>query len=190
MESTKKKAAVDNDFLEKLVSIEKFNAFELICLCCESFNVDPIIHSLVYDNEVQQEHPITKKLIDGNVLSILACESFIPSMAEQIYYEIVVRDLYYKLKEKELDLKDIFKEWKRQESLGEIHSISMCILIKCDIFLSDDNDSKEIRRLAQSSTRFIKDIQILNRNEFCDKIHELPDQPISREMRRSIGHKI
>ena len=59
--------------------------------------------------------------------------------------------------------KDVFTFWIRQNSLGEIHSVSMCLVSECAIFLSDDGDSKALKNIVNQ--RAMGAIEVFNRNE-------------------------
>lgn len=187
MNLKRRKVVVDTDFLNHMVAIRDFDAYRLICRCCEVLSVDPVIHFLVYDKEVVKDHPVTKQLVTTSVLEIIPFQSFLPLGAEA-YYKIIVEELYAHIHGRVIELKDIFTEWKYLVSLGEIHSLSMCYFIKCDIFLSDDEGSQKLQRAAAQKLKILSDVRVYTRKDVSDRLAAHPEKPIRRSERKAIGY--
>lgn len=83
---------------------------------------------------------------------------------KKAYYMFLVPELYNALMGRRFpEDKDVFTFWIRQNSLGEIHSVSMCLVSECAIFLSDDGDSKALKNIVNQ--RAMGAIEVFNRNE-------------------------
>ena len=70
-------------------------------------------------------------------------------------------------------------------SLGEIHSLSTCLLCGCGLFLSDDDDSQKIKYIIKQN--FGVDIAVHNRQAVVDLLRE-NGTTLSRHERKSFAH--
>ena len=106
---------------------------------------------------------------------------------ERVYYESLVKDLYYRLNGVRYPFPSVFSMWKPKSSFGEVHSIAMCILFQFHIFLSDDSDSKKVARIVQRSTGSSFYIRVLTRT---DAVDILPGSSLlNRTERQKLSHK-
>ncbi len=79
----------------------------------------------------------------------------------------------------------VFTYWKRQSSLGEIHSISLCIITGCGVFLSDDNDSQYLANIIKN--QFMQEISVYSRSDIADKMKE--QGLLNSNKRKVFAHK-
>ena len=107
---------------------------------------------------------------------------------KQAYYIFLVTQLYRKLTGKVLPVSGnaVLSYWARQNSLGEVHSISMCLICQSGIFLSDDGDSKELKKHVEQMA--LGKIDVYNRTDFFDKHMNEGINKIARNEKRSLTH--
>ena len=190
MSDDKKMAVIDNDFIEHVASSNLSNdeLINTLKTIISELELDVVVHPLVYEHEVRKTTPRVKILFKQNVISE-ANYSFLGSdSAKKAYYCMLVSELYKSLTEETLSAtgEEIFTFWVRLHSLGEIHSVSMCLVCGCGIFLSDDNDSKKLKLLIEKKS--LGSIEVYNRAELIDKHLDKGKTNISRAIRRSLAH--
>ena len=184
-------AIVDNDFINHLASSRIADDL-LVCTLLDIFNslsVAAAIHPLVYDKELFPQTDRIKLLFQKEVIRRLTFDdAFEQDSDKETYYCYLVAELYSYLNGYSLPVagREVLNYWKRRESLGEVHSLSLCLVCDCGIFLSDDSDSK---RLAEYIIRkSLGTVCVYNRKELIDKsINEAATQ-IPRKIRQSLGH--
>lgn len=152
-------ALVDTDFVIHIARIKR--DCEKICdLLREVFlrlEVDAAVHPLVYDHEMPKTDEIINKFFDDDIIARPSfTEIFDGCDNKDAYYTYVVSELYCRFKGlyqesdyQGLDYHDVYTYWEKGESLGEIHSIALCMVFCCGMFLSDDGDSKQIEKFAR-----------------------------------------
>lgn len=184
-------AIVDNDFINHLAGSRIADDL-LVCSLLDIFNslsLVAAIHPLVYDKELFPQTDRIKLLFQKEVIRRLTFDdAFEQDSNKETYYCYLVAELYSYLNGYSLPVagREVLNYWKRRESLGEVHSLSLCLVCDCGIFLSDDSDSK---RLAEYIIRkSLGTVCVYNRKELIDKsINEAATQ-IPRKIRQSLGH--
>ncbi|MCL2627855.1 MAG: hypothetical protein FWD44_04060 [Oscillospiraceae bacterium] len=170
----KKMAVIDNDFLNHLVELNnRKDAFELIETFFGALEYKVVMHPLVFKYE---KSPISNNLMEKLFNEQLIC---VPELSEiwtnlptgQIYYNAMVKQIYYEFTGNPYPCSDVCGDWKKQESLGEIHSAAMCASLNYDVFLSDDNAA--VRYLSKAvETAAQKTLIVYNRQQCCDILKE------------------
>ena len=156
MQINEKSAMIDNDFINKIVEMNKSDN-DFIRVVTEVFrelNVDPAIHPLVLQNEVLTSNIRIQKMLDEQIVKTPAFKDIHKDdETKKIYYSFLVLELYKKLTGVELELGDktVFTYWSKRSSLGEIHSLATCIICGCGVFLSDDKDSRKLGYIIEQS---------------------------------------
>lgn len=183
-------AAIDADFIFHIAEIQRPKA-EIIRIVKAVFaerELFPVIHPLVYSHEIDPPNGTIDSLFRQSVIKLL---SFNPDIFQsdpqrKAYYQYLVPELYHHLTgSRELDGKDIFTFWERRASLGETHSIAMCLVCDFGIFLSDDADSKTLKHIVEQ--RMSLHIDVYNRQELIEQCTSGCD--LTRTDRRIFCHK-
>ena len=181
-------ACVDTDFLihvaeTKCAAIDLLKylaiAFEKLCLC-------GVMHPLIYEKELPQDTPVIQQVFEAQIIQVVDLDALFSGEdgeARKAYYSFLVPELFKKLKGEELPVEDIFNEWKRKCSFGEVHSIALCLVFGCRLFLSDDSDSKQLRKFIDSD---LATFEVLTRKDFFNS-RELGNE-IPRPIRRQLSH--
>ncbi|MBQ7628147.1 MAG: hypothetical protein IJS85_04265 [Clostridiales bacterium] len=166
------KALIDNDFLVKLTEI-KGTTQEVVSLISRAFNdanLEVRMHELVYINEfglIALKEP-AKSIFEECVIGKLLMSDIFADSNKKKYYEFCVKELYFRKNQQFFPFDDI-TVWKRKANLGEIHSVSACLTCSYGLFLSDDNDSKELNRIVRE-THLGESIRIYDREEFINNM--------------------
>ena len=143
----------------------------------------------LYEKELLQGNLRIDKLFDTKVLEKAEFEDiFQGNSAKRTYYLSLVKRLYRSLRGEDLPVSGeaILTYWIRQQSLGELHSVSMCLVCGCGVFLSDDGDSKALKKIIE--TQMLGSIEVYNRKEFFDKHLSEGETKLGRKERRSLTH--
>ena len=183
-------AMIDNDFLDHATSME-VSCDEITRILKEIFdelNVEPMIHPLVMQNEVLRDSVKIKTVFSQDIIKTPTLEDIHHNDPDRIsYYSFLVLELYKKLTGYELEMGEatVFTFWKRRISLGEIHSLSACLLCGCGVFLSDDKDAKKIKDIIKES--FNTDIAVHNRKAVVTLLREKGTM-LSRRALQSFAH--
>ena len=107
---------------------------------------------------------------------------------KRAYYMFLVPELYYALRGEQLpEGTNILTYWKRKCSLGEIHTVSMCLVTSCSLFLSDDGDSKALMNIVLE--KFAAHIDVYNRNDVIACYQNSGATGLSRNDKRAFLHK-
>lgn len=167
MSIDKNSAAVDNDFINKVAQIKTgtMSPENILGEIFAALQIHGIMHPLVYEKELLKDRPGIKAIFDKNVVEYVSFDDiFQGDEGKKAYYMFLVPELYNALMGRRFpEDKDVFTFWIRQNSLGEIHSVSMCLVSECAIFLSDDGDSKALKNIVNQ--RAMGAIEVFNRNE-------------------------
>ena len=183
-------AIIDNDFINGIVDMNQTED-DMVLIATDVFrelNVNPVVHPLVFKNEVQTDHPRTIRLFEENVVKELTFEDIHDNDdAKKNYYSFIVLELYKKLNGENLDIgkKTVFDYWQKRHSLGEIHSLSTCLLCGCGLFLSDDKDSQRLKKIIEDT--FLTKIDVHSRQVVVDLLRE-KGTSISRKKLQSFSH--
>lgn len=150
MKTSESTALVDADFIIHIANINKWSIEKkrdtLNSIFC-AMSIEASVHPLVLENELPSENFNVDALVDDDLIRKPSFDDFFGGDVNiKNYYDFAVRQLYatFTGSGELLNGKDIFSFWRRGESLGEVHSIALCISCGCCMFLSDDRDSKAI----------------------------------------------
>lgn len=193
IEINERTALIDTDFLVHVSEIEwdYKTKVQTINGVFNELQINVAVHPLVYKNEILPCNKTIEGFFNDGLVSRPMFEDFFGSNDEQRdYYAFVVQELHSRITGSR-DLlvgQDIFTFWKKKCSLGEVHSIALCITCGCGMFLSDDKDSKDIANKAHD---YCPDtLKIYNRNDVMDKLgdkkHEIFE---NRSKRKAFVHK-
>ncbi len=186
---------VDNDFICHL-SESKLKAEDIcnsIIAAMNKLDKQATIHTLVKQHELHVSAQANKSDLINSLLTLKILmevdftDIFDNDNDKQAYYEFLVQDFFQHLNKESINLKSgetVLTFWKSQKSLGEIHSLTTCIICDCGIFLSDDHDSKKLANYIKR--KCMGNITIYNRCEFFDLEPIFKDLP--RSIRRSLTH--
>ena len=186
---TNEHAMLDNDFWCKIweINFQESEKIRIIEQVSRNLNKRFIMHTLVYNNELLEKYKV-KPIFDDGIVVIAQKEDILQedSTLEE-YYRRTFEDLYFELTGNSLyngNYTNIWEEWIHGKSLGEVHCITTCCICECDLFLSDDEDSKTLSKLVKN----IHDItvHVWTREEM---LYEISKEGLNKRIRRSIGHK-
>lgn len=184
-------AAVDNDFIVKVAEtkIASMAPVDILSEIFRGLNIQGIIHPLVYDKEVMLENPVVQSFFIKHVIDPLEFEDiFQGNDDKKAYYEFLVPELFNALRGEPFpEGTDVLTYWKRQCSLGEIHTVSMCLITNCSLFLSDDGDSKALMNIVFD--KFAAHIGVYNRNDIIKFYQDSGATGLSRKEKRAFAHK-
>lgn len=191
MQNDTKIAAVDNDFVSKIVEcdMEDTELFPLIESILSELNLSAVMHPLVFEKELVLQKDRTRLFFEKQIIHKTEfTEMFQSDIGKKQYYFYLVQFLYPKLMGKSLPVygEGILTYWKCGENLGEVHSVSMCMTCGYGIFLSDDGHSKVLQRILTNNS--IGEIEVYNRKELVDKHIQEGKTRIPRDKRRQIAH--
>ena len=187
------RALVDNDFINHLVGKELPSEQLLENVIKQMFDglgVEAYIHELVKKHELnvqvlpEKKQKVVASLFEKKYIQVANLYDVLKTEAQRVYYRKAFVDIYHELKgELPYDEKDILIGWKGQKSLGEVHSLTMCMMTDFGIFLSDDNDSQRIMVIKD---KFSITIEVYNRKKALDRINELGITKIERKTRKAL----
>lgn len=184
-------AAVDADFVIHIAQIKRppVEAAEILSRVLTAMELCAVVHPLVYQNELDKENDVISNLFCEHVLKDLKFDDiFQGNRGKEAYYQYLVSELYRHLKGESFPLlkgQNVLTYWKHQASLGEIHSVAMCLICEFDLFLSDDRDSKALKQIVKQ--KMLREITIYNRQEVLEQCKA--ECGLSRTDRRAFAHK-
>lgn len=184
-------AIIDTDFVIKLSEINRPlpDVHIIVKAVFAALALDVLMHPLVYEHEVLQKNKKVLSFFENSIIGIPLLEEILQNDPARVaYYEYVMPELYKAFHGIEIALpeaKTIYTYWKSGESLGEIHSLTMCLLCGCGIFLSDDSDSKILQGIIRQKSLGL--IQVYSRQEALSYCEE-GSLKISRSDRRAFSH--
>ncbi len=193
MKVNDKTVAVDNDFISH-ISDTSMNIDDIIKNTREifmHFDMVAIIHPLVYKYEVPIGNQRFNKIFDAQVIQIIEFKDVFPENSEEkLYYIYLVKELFGSLSGEQMPFSDdeILCSWIRGKSLGEIHSLSMCLICDSSLFLSDDNDSKKLKKIIEQKN--LGKINVYNRKELMETYRSSGGNSVSRTDLRRLAHSI
>lgn len=181
-------ALVDNDFLDHVSEINRpqAEATQIIKKALAGLGVDVVMHPCVFHYELM-ETPLKKALFNEKIIKKLSFDEILLGDPDRkTYYSFLILELYNKLTGNKLDTgdKDVFTYWKRGASLGEVHSMTTCLICGYGLFLSDDRDSKILKNLIEQD--YSESITVYNRS---DVISNIPADVLKRNEARAFSHK-
>lgn len=188
-------AAVDNDFVLHLVETNNLaiDVFTAISMLFDELNINPIMHQLVFQNELECKGAILNqtqqnalKLFSKRIILVKNLSDIISGPGRSTYYKFLFTEIYNKFSEDPLPSIDILSDWVSQSSLGEVHSVVMCFFVNCGIFLSDDKKARALKTYLTEYTSF--EINIYNRQMACARAKEIGNGQVSRKIRKALSH--
>lgn len=188
-----KSAVVDNDFVNHLIESKLDNAklIAVLNIVFSDLELTAVMHPLVYEKELLRDKDRVKLLFQEAVLyKAEFWDIFQNDAGKKLYYIFLVTQLYRALTGKTLPVcgEDVLTFWVRKNSLGEVHSVAMCLVCGSGIFLSDDSDSKVLKTHVDRMA--IGKINVFNRNEFIQKHMLEGETKLSRMEKRSLTHSL
>lgn len=188
-----KTAVVDNDFVNHLIESKLDNAklVAVLNIVFSDLGLTAVMHPLVYEKELLHDRDRVKLLFQEAVLHKAEfADIFQNDAGKKAYYIFLVTQLYRALTGKVLPVSgdDVLTFWVRKNSLGEVHSVAMCLVCGSGIFLSDDGDSKVLK--AHVDRMAIGKINVFNRDEFIQKHMLEGETKLSRMEKRSLTHSL
>ena len=192
MNIDERSAVVDTDFLNHIAEINrsKEDIVRIVNTIFVAISYSAVIHPLVYEHEIIKGIEKLDILFTQEVIKRPTFEDvFLGDRGKQDYYAYLVPELYKKLTGEILDTgkQDVFTYWKRGMSLGEIHSVTMCLICECSVFLSDDSDSKKLKQIVEESVS--GHINLYCRKELISAFDEQLRQVLTKDERRAFKHK-
>lgn len=186
-----KTAAIDNDFINHVFesNLEDDKIVRMLTTVFAELGLTPVMHPLVYDKELMKDKTqIINLFQQGVVYKVTFGDIFQNTPAKEAYYSYLVKELYHYITGTSFPgtTDSVLTFWKTQHSMGEIHSISMCLVCGCGIFLSDDGDSKKIQSYVIRKS--LGKIDVYNRTELIDKHLNEGITKFRRVERKSLTH--
>lgn len=184
-------AAIDTDFIGHVIKMDR-PIEEIARIWQEIFmtlEISAIIHPLVYKFEIDHENKKLSAFLGKGLIDKPSFDDILQKdESKKAYYKYLVLELYRLLTGDSLseDI-DVFTYWCRQKSLGEVHSMSMCLICGCGMFMSDDGDSKNLSRIIKQQT--LGEINVYNRKELIEKYKENGTVNLQRPDIRSFSHQ-
>lgn len=192
MRLDKNTAAIDTDFIshiiESKVGIDV--VIDKLKIIFSELKLAVIIHPLVYKHELMHNNPSIKRLFDDKIILQVEFEDiFNGDEDKKLYYIYLLEELYHHMHGELYPFKDndAFVKWKKGQSLGEIHSLSMCLVSGCGYFLSDDKGSKTLAIYINTLTG--NRIIVYSREELVYKHLDEGTTSIKRNIRTSLTHE-
>lgn len=189
MKIDKNSAALDTDFLVNISQIkrEEESRIKIIDTFFKNLKIDAVMHPLVYKHEIPKDNITIAYLFEHDIVGCPEMKDILGDGEDgKIYYQKTIEELYVKLTGiHKLPVGNVFTEWKRKESLGEIHSTVMCLMCDCGIFLSDDKDSKKLQRIIEQA--MLPPIKIYTRAQACDELKKNGTE-LTRVDLRALSH--
>lgn len=187
-------AVVDNDFLQHMAETRLTDEALVSALktILSDLELTAVIHPLVLEKEVLKDKPRIRLLLEKAVVSAAAFDDIFlgdpGDLERRAYYLYLVKELYRHLQGEPLpvDGEDIFTYWIRGRSLGEVHSVSMCLVCGSGIFLSDDGDAKALESYVRRAA--LGSISVYRREELIDRHLQSGAAKLSRHTRRALTH--
>ena len=183
-------AVVDNDFIIHLVEsrLDDDVLLNSIRRIFDDLGLTALIHPLVYEKELPRDNVRVKLMFRQSIIQKVQFADIFQNEEQEEYYYFLVQELYHARTGNDFPAsgKEIQVYWKRRDSLGEVHSISMCMVCGCGIFFSDDKDSKWLGNYIRNKA--MGSITVYNRTELVDKYLEESTETILRAVRKSLTH--
>lgn len=183
-------AAVDNDFLNHIAET-KLPREDIVRILAEVFSglrVSGIIHPLVFEKEVLSSDSTISYIFEQGIIGqppfedIFGCDK-----NKEKYYCYLIPELFKSLTGQAFpDPQNVCTYWVRQQSLGEIHSVGMCLICNCGVFLSDDNDSKALRNIVEAHS--LGRINVYNRSDAIAQYEKCECAVLNRKEKRVFSH--
>lgn len=191
MSLDQKSVLIDNDFICHIIET-KMDIETISAKLKEAFTIIEryaFMHPLVFEKELPDAYKTLTIFSDNIVTKTEFSDIHDDDSGKMQYYVYLVRELYFAITGIKLSFSnnEIFTRWERNKNLGEVHSMSTCLLCRSGLFLSDDNDSKRIQEYIHGKA--MGKIDVLNRKEFFDLYKSCGGTKISRMDKRKLSHE-
>jgi len=167
-----KRAAIDTDFLNHLAGIRDIDdVYALIVRFFCAMDVKVIMHPLVYKHEKSPtSNPIIDKLFTEGIITVPTMQDILEAKpGGRLMYEGMVTQVYGDYTGKKYPLSDVCSGWQKGCSLGEVHSVVMCVFLDCEYLFSDDMDAvRHLCKIMKMQTQ--TSVDVLNRKMCGEKI--------------------
>ena len=184
-----KTAVIDNDFLNNLIDLRNHNdAYDIIVQFFAALDYKIVMHPLVFKHEKNPiYYPLMDRLFNEKVITVPELSELWSNISGgKTFYELMVKKVYSEFTGKQYPCHDVCGDWKKQDSLGEVHSVVMCIYMDCECFLSDDGEAvKYLGNATESATQ--KAVLIYDRQKCCDILKA--SGALNHNVLNIIGHK-
>lgn len=194
MQLNSKTAVVDTDFTIHIAQskMPAEDILHVLKLVLEELGISAAVHPLVYDHEIPRDNIVVVQLFAERILEKAEFSDIFQgddAKEKRAYYIMLLSDLYFSLKQSAFPAPkgQELEYWARMQSFGEVHSLAMCLVCECGIFLSDDGDSKWLKTYIEQKS--IGKVEVYNRRELLDKHMKEGNTSISRDIRHSLSHK-
>ncbi len=192
MHLNKNTVLVDTDFIINIIET-KLEVDVIIKNLNELFahlEVSAVIHPLVHEKEIPQNNQKLNRIFDEGSIKIMTFDDiFNGDKDKKAYYIYIFKELYNSLWGTPIQLQDdeVFTKWMSSKSLGEIHSITTCVICEAKVFLSDDGDSKHLRDHIKNN--LMVEITVYDRKELFDEYLKTGGTQIPRKERQKMAHE-
>lgn len=182
---------VDNDFIGHILET-KLDKDVIASSLKEAFlqlNKSAFMHPLVYENELLPGNKELPVFSTGVIVKADFSDIHLEDETKKSYYTYLVRELFNYICGEELKYtnEEIFTRWMSHKNLGEVHSLTTCLICESSLFLSDDDDSKKLQKHIKEKA--LGKVVALSRKEFFDLYVTSGGNKIPREHRKKLGHK-
>lgn len=197
MQLNEKTAVVDTDFLLKLsesnLSYDKKTSIakliEVVEAIFSDLDLNVVVHPLVHQNELISPNECICELFAKRLIERASFDDILQGDSEKTaYYTYLVMELYHLINGVSFPFEEsaVLYKWCSGKSLGEVHSLSMCLVCKCGLFLSDDADSKKIEVIIRDN--FGGCVKVYKRKELIVQHSNAKKTSLSRSIRQSLSH--
>ena len=184
-----KRAAIDTDYLSHLTAIRDYNdVFELIVRFFTALDVEVLMHPLVGEFEKSPTpNPVLDKLFSEGIITLPAMTDILCAKpGGKLLYEGMVSQIYGDFTGIRYPLGNMYSNWPKRQSFGEVHTATMCVLLDCKYLFSDDTGAvRHLSRIIKSQTQAT--VEILNRKMSVERL--VDSALISRKERRLISYE-
>lgn len=184
-------AVVDNDFLQHMAEtrLPEETLVKVLETIFSDLGLTAVLHPLVYEKEVLMDKPRVRLLVEEAIVHAATFgDIFLGDPEREAYYLYLMKELYRHLRGEALpvDGEDILTYWVRGKSLGEVHSVSMCLVCGSGIFLSDDEDAKALEGYVRRAS--LGTVLVYRREELIDRHLRSGATRLPRHTRKALAH--
>ncbi len=183
--------AVDRDVIQHLAQtrLPENRIIEDVRLLFDGHNKNAVVHPLIYKNEVIRPTRVEKRFFSEKIIQVPKLPEVYQSneLMKQFYIDYFMDMYRFYFGEEFSSESDVFSKWEKDRSLGEMHSLAMCLTCGCHMFISDDGDSKELNNFIESKLE--KSIKVFNRDEAFKNLPDAARLAIPGKERNKLSHE-
>lgn len=150
----------------------------------EILNINPAIHTYVFNNELFNNTYI-KSLVTDGFISIIEYNNFLYNDFDKQTYKITFENFCEYMNNQKLKDFNIFKDHRAKHNLGEIHSLITAQYLSIPLFMSNDKGAKELAKSKINTNNFKIDVK--NIKEVIEKCNSINPNILDRSITRSIA---